>query len=70
MFAVITNEVRQLSQKTSTASKEIKELIDISAREVKSGMELVDKTGHNIQTLLSKFILYFNHLDCFSLKLF
>lgn len=53
-FAVVANEVRQLSQKTATASKEIQALIKKSALEVNTGVELVNKTGNNIEGLLSK----------------
>lgn len=53
-FAVVASEVRQLSQKTTTASKEIKTLIASSSNEVKNGVELVNKTGQNINQLLSK----------------
>lgn len=53
-FAVVASEVRQLSQKTAQASKDIKSLILSSANEVKNGVELVNKTGTNIHQLLDK----------------
>lgn len=53
-FAVVAGEVRQLSQKTASASKDIKALITTSATEVKTGVELVNKTGHNLDQLLSR----------------
>lgn len=53
-FAVVAGEVRQLSQKTAAASKDIKALITTSANEVKTGVDLVNKTGQNIDQLLSK----------------
>lgn len=53
-FAVVASEVRQLSQKTAQASKDIKSLILSSANEVKTGVELVNKTGSNIDQLLEK----------------
>lgn len=52
-FAVVASEVRQLSQKTASASKEIKSLILSSVKEVSAGVELVNKTGTNIEKLLS-----------------
>lgn len=53
-FAVVASEVRQLSQKTAQASKDIKNLILSSANEVKNGVELVSKTGSNINHLLQQ----------------
>lgn len=53
-FAVVASEVRQLSQKTAQASKDIKSLILSSANEVKTGVDLVNKTGSNIDQLLEK----------------
>jgi len=44
-FAVVANEVRRLSQSAAKAAKEIKTLIDNSTIQIKSGKELVDKSG-------------------------
>ncbi len=44
-FAVVANEVRNLSQSAAKAAKEIKTLIDNSVIKIKSGKELVDKSG-------------------------
>lgn len=43
-FAVVASEVGMLAQKTSDAAKEISDLIGQGAREVRTGVELVDKT--------------------------
>jgi aerotaxis receptor len=47
-FAVVATEVRNLAQRTSTAAKEIKLLIDESAAQVSEGGQLVSDTGKTI----------------------
>lgn len=47
-FAVVAGEVRHLAQRTLTAAKEIKVLIDESAHKVSQGMQLVNHTGHTM----------------------
>ncbi|MES2758910.1 MAG: methyl-accepting chemotaxis protein [Pseudomonadota bacterium] len=44
-FAVVAGEVRHLAQRSALAAKEIKSLIDASARQVGAGSELVDDAG-------------------------
>jgi methyl-accepting chemotaxis protein len=44
-FAVVAQEVRALAQRSAEAAKEIKGLIQTSARQVASGVDLVGKTG-------------------------
>src|SRR5258708_30153892 len=44
-FAVVATEVRSLSQRSSQAAKDIKELITNSSTQVKGGVELVNRAG-------------------------
>ncbi|HEY0061723.1 MAG TPA: methyl-accepting chemotaxis protein [Telluria sp.] len=44
-FAVVAAEVRALAQRSDTAAKEIKVLIDASAGQVEAGSRLVDRAG-------------------------
>lgn len=44
-FAVVASEVRSLAQRSATAAKEIKSLIDASVLEVQSGRQLVEQAG-------------------------
>ncbi|MEY9722566.1 methyl-accepting chemotaxis protein [Sinorhizobium fredii] len=44
-FAVVAQEVRELAGRSAAAAREIKQLIETSAREVADGVELVNQTG-------------------------
>ncbi len=44
-FAVVAGEVRSLAQRSSTASKEIRELIEASSTRVHAGTQLVGRAG-------------------------
>lgn len=44
-FAVVAQEVRELAGRSANAAKEIKVLIEASAREVNGGVQLVNQTG-------------------------
>ncbi|MBW5892154.1 HAMP domain-containing protein [Pectobacterium polaris] len=52
-FAVVASEVRALAQRSATAAKEIKELIDDSFKKVQDGMGLVEKTGVTMNSLVT-----------------
>jgi len=47
-FAVVASEVRSLAQRSATAAKEIKGLIDDSVNKVQTGTELVEVAGNTM----------------------
>lgn len=52
-FAVVAAEVRTLAQRSSTAAKEIKDLIGDSVQRVDEGGALVDQAGESMQEILA-----------------
>ena len=52
-FAVVASEVRALAGRSSSASKEIKMLIQESVAQVKNGSELVNRTGETLQEIIT-----------------
>ncbi|SQC94137.1 Aspartate chemoreceptor protein [Cedecea neteri] len=48
-FAVVAGEVRSLAQRSASAAKEIKELIEDSVNQVASGSKLVNEAGKTIK---------------------
>ena len=51
-FAVVASEVRNLAQRSASAAKEIKVLIDASVQKIQLGTELVEKAGTTMNTLV------------------
>jgi methyl-accepting chemotaxis protein len=51
-FAVVASEVRTLAQRSSSAAKEIKELIDDSVSKVGTGTQLVGQAGTTMQKIV------------------
>ncbi|GGX53229.1 hypothetical protein GCM10007385_21600 [Tateyamaria omphalii] len=52
-FAVVATEVRALAQRSSDAAREINTLISTSAEQVQHGVELVDRTGTALSSIVS-----------------
>ncbi len=52
-FAVVATEVRSLAQRSATAAKEIKTLIDDSVLKVTEGTELVNKAGKTMDEIVN-----------------
>ncbi|MFL6620336.1 MAG: methyl-accepting chemotaxis protein, partial [Povalibacter sp.] len=52
-FAVVAAEVRNLAQRSATAAKEIKGLIQDSVRKVEGGSELVNQSGQRLGEIVS-----------------
>ncbi len=50
-FAVVAGEVRGLAQRSSSAAKEIKTLINQSVTKVKDGTQLVEEAGDNMEEI-------------------
>ncbi|WP_233868119.1 methyl-accepting chemotaxis protein [Paraburkholderia adhaesiva] len=50
-FAVVAGEVRTLAQRAAAAAKEIKELIDTTTRDIRSGSEITRKTSESLVTV-------------------
>lgn len=51
-FAVVASEVRALAQRSSEASKQIKQLISKSSQQVERGVNLVNDTGKALQEII------------------
>jgi methyl-accepting chemotaxis protein len=52
-FAVVATEVRNLAQRSSTAAKEIKALIDLSVQNVQNGSQQVAQAGNTMQEVVN-----------------
>jgi methyl-accepting chemotaxis protein len=52
-FAVVAAEVRNLAQRSATAAKEIKGLIQDSVRKVEGGSELVNQSGQTLNEIVT-----------------
>jgi methyl-accepting chemotaxis protein-1 (serine sensor receptor) len=52
-FAVVATEVRNLAQRSASAAKDIKQLINDSVSKVNTGNSLVDEAGRTMQEIVS-----------------
>ncbi|ESR26120.1 methyl-accepting chemotaxis protein [Lutibaculum baratangense] len=53
-FAVVAQEVRALAQRSAEAAKEIKDLIQTSNGQVRTGVELVSATGKSLSEIVAQ----------------
>lgn len=52
-FAVVASEVRTLAQRSATAAKEIRELIEDSVAKVQAGSTLVNQSGQTLKAIVA-----------------
>lgn len=62
-FAVVAHEVRALAQRSAGAAREIKDLINASSQEVRSGSALVEEAGAVLASISSQIVAISAHVQ-------
>ncbi len=62
-FAVVAQEVRELAQRSASAAREIKGLIEKSTSEVSAGAHLVQETGAVLASISQQIVTVSQHVD-------
>lgn len=62
-FAVVAHEVRALAQRSAGAAREIKDLINASSEEVRSGSALVEEAGAVLASISSQIVAISAHVQ-------
>ena len=65
-FAVVAGEVRQLAQKSATAAREIKTLIDSTAEKIQKGTQKVETTGKSLTVIIDQVTEMTNNMSLIS----
>ncbi len=65
-FAVVAQEVRELAQRSATAAREIKILIEAAAVEVDGGVKLVSQTGNALKDIEAYVAVINTHMEAIS----
>lgn len=53
-FAVVASEVRGLAERASDAARQIGQLVDAASQEVRAGVQLVEKSGGTLDSVVEK----------------
>jgi methyl-accepting chemotaxis protein len=65
-FAVVAGEVRSLAQRSASAAKEIKDLIEGTVQRIQNGDEMMKKSAESLEKLTSQMELFFRMMEIIS----